>query len=108
MLTLATIDFSGSGWKMGEVVGAQQSHFFSGHKNKQHGPARRLREAGIGPRDFQQGGGAGGVVEGAVTNVVAIHCRADSEMIHMRGVDHILVAQSADRSLSVRQQCSEL
>src|ERR1700722_17271656 len=81
---------------MGKVVGAQESHFLSGHKNKQHRPSRRFGEAGIGPRNFQQSGGAGGVVESAMANVVAIHCGADSKMIHMRPVDPSLVAHSSD------------
>src|SRR5205823_4917661 len=53
-------------------------------------PRRRRRE---GARDLEDRGDAGGVVERAVVDGIAVDRLADAEVIEVRGVDDLLVSQ---------------
>src|SRR5579872_4152777 len=81
------------GRKVSKVVGAEQTHLFAGHKHKRNGAAWRLRKTRVSPGDFEQSRCARRIVEGAVTHRVTIHCRADSEMIHVSGIHNVLIPQ---------------
>jgi len=78
---------------MSEVVRTQKPHFFPGDKNEEHGAARRLLETGVGSRDLEESGNAGGIVKRAMADVVAVDGRADAEVVHVRGVDDVLIAK---------------
>src|SRR5208283_1926541 len=82
---------SRDGGKVREVIGTQQAHLFTGNKDEQDGAARSCGQGGGAARDFDQARNSAGIVESAVANVVAIHRRADSEMIDVRGVGDVLV-----------------
>ena len=81
------------GGEVREVVGAEQAQLLAGQHDEENRAARRFRQTGKGARDFQQAGDTGGVVERSMTDVIAIHGRANSQMVKVRGVDDVLIAQ---------------
>ena len=57
------------------------------------GSLRRRRQLRERARDLEQPGRPGRVVFRAVVDRVAVHRRADAEVVPVRGVDHVLVLQ---------------
>src|SRR4029077_4384869 len=55
-------------------------------------PGRRLQLL-VGPSDFEQGGAAGGIVDGSVINAIPVYLRADAKVIPVRRVNHVAVFQ---------------
>ena len=78
---------------MGKIIGALQALLFAGDDEKHDGAARRLRQAGEGAGQLEHAGDSARVVGGAVVDAIAIHRLADAEVVEMRGVENVLIAQ---------------
>ena len=82
---------------LGIIMRAQQTRFLGGHR-EEHQAARRRACLGMRFGQCDQRRGAGGVVDRAVADVVAIGRRlAAAEVIPMRGVDDVFVGPLATR-----------
>ncbi len=73
---------------LGVIFGAAQPGFFGRNRHEHRRPLRLMLQRGPGARHLDDHGAAGGVIHRAVVNGVAIHRRANSQMIPMRGEDH--------------------
>ncbi len=88
----------GNGRMLAEIFGTEQSLLFCGHGRENHratGAGLSLRE---NARQLQHDTAAGGVVAGAVVNVVSWHFGADAEVVIVRGVDDGFVFQFGIRA----------
>src|SRR5579859_7971264 len=83
---------------LSQILRSEKPLLLSGHGREQYGapwPASRRSE---GTRNFQQDAASGGIIVGAVEDVVAGHIRTDAEMIVVRGVENGFVGSLAVRA----------
>src|SRR5262252_9064721 len=80
---------------LAEVFGAEQSLLFGGDGGEQDRAARLLLGLAEGAGQFEQDSAAGGVVVGAVVDVVTRHIGTNTKMVVVRGVEDGLVLQLA-------------
>jgi hypothetical protein len=74
----------------GIIFGTQQSGFLSGHRKEDDAAVRcTCFLVRFGKRN--QRSGAGGVINGAVADFIAINRRAAPQMVPMPGVEHIFI-----------------
>jgi hypothetical protein len=76
------------------VAGAEETFFFGGDGEEKEAAlrARGGREGGVGLGELEEDGGAGGVVEGAVEDLVAGEFGVAAEVVPVGGEDDVFVA----------------
>jgi hypothetical protein len=79
---------------LGVVAGAEETFFFGGDGEEKEAALRPGggREGGVGLGELEEDGGAGGVVEGAVEDLVAGEFGVAAEVVPVGGEDNVFVA----------------
>ena len=81
-----------------QVFRTEQALLFRGHRGKQNRPAGWQFILGPGAREFQQDAAAGGVIDGAVIDVVAFCVGHDAQVIVVGGIHHRFIFVVGDHA----------
>ncbi len=93
---------------LGVIFCAEQPLLLSRQRRKQNRAPGFLPQPGERPGDFQKAGGAGGVIDGAVVDLVAGQGLVPAKVVPVGGIDHVLVLELRIAALQLRDHVPRL